>query len=264
MGSAAIAGTNLADSGTIAGEQLTDNPVANLLNPDVEQRWRAPTNTGVFVANLGGLKSFNCIILRGFTGGASSTMRIRVSTSDASGAAGDVLDTGTIIHGSAYFDVDYDALVYVRVANITGCYVRFDITDPAASYVEAGRLGVFDLTSFTYNASPGWSIGFVDRSVVEVARGGQDQVWPDNCYRLLEFPLRWVTTTQRFGIVQTLDRNNGRRTDVVICLDRESTNLPRDTIMGLVQELTPVVQPDLIFGADGPIYGKHYKIKERL
>lgn len=264
MANAAISGENFADSGTISGQQTLDNPVANLLDPDVENRWRSPSNAATFVLDLGSLKNFNAVLLRGITGGVNSTQRLRVSTSDASGVAGDVLDTGVVAHGSQYYDTNYDAFAWVQAATIAGRYVRFDCSDPDAAFCDGGRLGVFNLTSFTYNFGYGWSIGWVDRSVVAESRGGQSLTWADNRYRLLEVALRWVTAAQRFGIVETIDRTNGRHTDICFCIDTASTNLARDTILGLATEVTAVVQPDPVFDAGGELYSKAYKIKERL
>lgn len=264
MGSAALAGENLADAGTIAGEQVLDLPVSNLLDPDVERRWRSPTNSATFVWDYGASVSADLIQLLGLTFGTSSTVRLRLSTVDASGAAGNVLDTGAIADGSANLDTDYGSFVYRNATPLTFRYARFDIVDPDAAYVEAGRLAIWLLEAFTYNQAYGGSIQWIDRSTVAKSRGGQSLTWNDNRYRVLDFPLRWVTTTQRFGVVERLDRVNGRHVDVVLCLDVASTNLPRDTIMGLVSDLTPVVTADPIFAPDGQLYSKQYKIEERL
>lgn len=264
MANAAISGENYADAGTVSGRQVDDMPVSNLLDPHVENRWRAPSNNEPAVFDLGSAKSIDIIMLRGLTAGENLVARIRVSSADSSGLAGDVLDTGDIENGDPYLDVEYGNLCYVLSSPLTGRYVRIDLNDPDADYVEAGRAHIGPLTSFTYNMSYGWQFGHVDRSTVQKSRGGQSLIWRDNCYRVLDFSLRFVTTTQRYGIVETIDRRNGRHTDVVVVTDTDSDNLARDTVHGLVSELTPVTQPDAVFDTDGPLFSKQYKIEERL
>lgn len=265
MANAAICGENFADAGgRVAGPQTLTMPVANLLDPHVERRWRAPTNDSHFVCDLLSSKALDLIVVRGLTAGANATVRVRVSTVDASGAVGDAFDSGAIADGDRSFDRRYGAAVLALNEVVIGRYVRVDLADPDASFVEAGRLFVGQMTAFTYNMAYGWSIGWVDRSAKQVTRGGQTLIWPDNKYRVLELPLKWVSAEQRYGVVETIDMRNGSHDDVVIVIDPASDNLARDTVLGLIDDVTPVVAPDAIFDGGGPLFSKQYKISERL
>lgn len=261
MANAAIAHENLADAGSLtATSEAFLLPVLNLQDPHIGRRWRSETGSESCILDLGAMTSIDTIRLSGLTGSVGETVRLRLSTVDTSGAAGDVLDTGILASGAtAYFDIDYGTLCYLLAAPTSCRYVRIDLADVGADYVEAGRLFVGLREAFTYNFVPGATIGWVDRSKRQEARGGQTLIWNDNSYRQVEINLEWVTEAQRYGIVETLDRVNGQNTDVLLILDTDSDNLARDSIWGLVSDLTPVAFTNLI-----GIFTKQYRVKERL
>lgn len=260
MANAAIAGTNLADAGAISpSSEVFTMPASNLLDEHVGRRWRAETNSGYIVLDLLASTSVDTIRLSGLTVSADATVRVRLSSADSSGAAGDVEDSGTLASGSDQLDADYGTFCYLLASPESCRYVRIDIVDTGADYVEAGRLFVGARTEFTYNFAPGATVGWVDRSKRQEARGGQTLIWNDNAYRQVEVSLEWVTEAQRYGIVETLDRVNGQNTDVLLIVDTDSDNLARDTILGLVSDLTPVAFTNL-----ASIFTKQYRIKERL
>lgn len=260
MGNAAIAYLNLADSGSVtASSQASAMPASYLQDPHVSMRWRSRTNDDFFVVDLLSSQSIDTVLVRGMTVSASSTVRIRISTADSSGADGDASDSGSLISGSTYFDADYGAIVFTTATPVTGRYVRIDISDPDGSYVDAGRVFVGLRTQFSYNFNWGWGIGYTDRSTKIKSRGGQTLVLTDNSFRTINVDLAWVSSSQRYGIIETIDRVNGTHLDVLLITDTDSTNLARDTIFGLISNQSPVTNPAL---AD--IFGKQYQIEERL
>lgn len=263
MANAAIAGTNKAAAASIAASsQAPLMPAENLLSPDVSVRWRGKTSSDFFITSA--VSQFDTIVVRGLTASAAATIRVRVSSIDLTGAAGDLFDSGVLSHGSQNFDARYGAVVCLLPASVTGL-IRVDINDPGQAMVEAGYLFATQRTEFTYNFAHGWSIQWEDRSAVQESRGGQDLIWRDNQRRRLTIDCKWITTTERYGVVEEIDRVNGRRDNVLIVIDTESDNLARDAILGLAENLTPIVQPDAVFAEDGePMFAKQYLIKERL
>lgn len=265
MGNAAISGVNLADMGAVsASSQEILMPAATLLQTDVERRWRSKSNSSFVVADLLAIRTLDTVLLRGLTVTPQAVFRVRLSTSDASGAAGDVYDSGEIDSASSAFDAEYGALAVILSSGLAARYVRIDLEDPLATFVEAGRLIICKRTEFEYNFAYGWRVQWIDRSVTQKSRGGQTLVWQDNAYRTLNINLEWVTAAQRYGVVETIDRVNGLHADVLLITDVESENLARDSIFGLVTNLTPVVQPAAVFDAGGPLFSKEYVIEERL
>ena len=259
MANAALGYINLAEAGTIsASSQELQMPALKLLTPDVEDRFRSQANVVAIVLDLLSLSTFDTILLRGLTVTAAATTRVRLSSVDASGAAGDVWDSGALVSGSQCFDADYGALCMALTAPLQARYVRFDIADPGKTYVEAGRLAVMLRETFTVNFAYGWQVQWVDRSVRQESRGGQTLIWRDNKYRVLTLNFEWVSPEQRYGLIERVDRINGLHADVLMLPDPDSTKLARDSFYGLMAELTPAVQS--VFQH----FSKLYTIKERL
>lgn len=260
MANAAIAGTNKVKGVSIsASSQELLMPASNLQTPDIEVRWRSKTNSDFIASGL--VIGFDTIVLKGVTASASALIRVRVSSVDVSGAAGDLYDSN--IGPAASFDANYDAIVALLPSPVSG-YIRIDISDPASARIEAGFLFAAPRHTFSYNYSYGWQIRWEDRSGSQESRGGQDLLWKDNKRRHLTLDFAHITTPERYGVVEQIDRDNGQHENVLIILDVESSNLARDALLGLIEELTPVVQPDAVFNNDGPLYAKQYQLKERL
>jgi hypothetical protein len=89
--------------------------------------------------------------------------------------------------------------------------------------------------------------------------GGQTLIFVDNVYRQLVLNFDFVTSDQRYGLIEIIDRVNGQHVNLLCIIDTESGNLPRDSIWGLVSSLAPVTTPDVI-----DIFGKQISINERL
>lgn len=283
MDRAAIAWINLADSGAwsvVSGGAALS--IANLQDVHVQNRYRSTANLAALVCDLGSSKPIDTLALFGTTmaagtpGGtfdsivvtfdsivvtfdsptpsAGGTARVRVSTADATGAAGDAYDSVTPVA----VDAKYNAYVVALASPVTGRYVRFDLSDASASYVEAGRAFIGLRTQFTYSFGYGWQKGRVDRSLKTKTRGGQTQVWRDNAYRTVDVTFSWVTPAQRDSVVEAIDIANGASTDILFMIDPTSSNLARDSIWGLITDITPVTQNFF------DLYEKQYKIEERM
>lgn len=261
MANAAIAGINLVQNASATSQELL-LPASNLLTQHIEERWRSKTNNDGFVCDLGSSVSLDTIAVRGVTAHSGATVRVRVSSVDASGVAGDLYDSTT--GAAAHFDANYDTIVSVLSSPVSGRYVRVDISDPSGSYVEAGVVFVCLRTAFTYNFNYGWSVQWVDRSTTQESRGGQTHTWEDNRYRTLQIDFRLITTTQRYGVVEQIDRDNGVRDSILVITDTASSNLARDTFLCTASTITPVVNADPVFDTDGPMFSKSYQLKERL
>ncbi len=260
MANAALVIDNFADGSTVgASSQVLAMPVQNLLTPHPSERWRSLNPSAFFVMDKGASLSSDTVALFGLTCGVNATLRLRLSSIDATGAAGDILDTGTIANGDGSFDVGYNSLVY-RLANPASWrYTRVDLNDPDATYVEAGCILDGLSESLTYNFSPGGSFQHVDRSRISTTSSGITLTWDDNTFRRIDLSFDWVTIEQRYGVVERLDRIKGKARNVLLMTDTTSGNMPRDSIFGLVTDQTPIT-----FGAIPDIFGKQLRIDERV
>ena len=237
MANAAIVITNLADSGTwTASTEEALMPVSKLQGEHVSDRWRSTAEPGYVICDLGSSQSIDTIALFGMTAAAGASVQVRASASDATVTSSLSFDSGSLSDGGTYFDTDYGVLIYTRSSPVSTRYIRIDITDGPASYVEAGR-GVIGLReAFTYNFAPGAAVQWNDRSRRTKTAGGQTLIYPDNRFRSVELNFDWVSETQREGLIETLGRVNGNSTDVLLILDTESDSLARDSIFGLVSQ----------------------------
>jgi hypothetical protein len=260
MANAALVIDNLADSGTVtASSQALTMPAATLQDPHPSNRWRSLVSTAFIVLDNRALVTADTSALFGMTCGRNSTVRLRRSSLDASGAAGDVLDTGTIVNGAASFDVSYGSFLYRSSAPQAWRYTRIDISDPDASYVEAGIILDGLSEAFTYNFNPGGSIQHIDRSRLAQASSGQTLSWDDNTFRRVDLAFDWVTAAQRYGVIERMDRVKGKHRNILLMTDTASSNLPRASLYGLLSDITPVG-----FTAFPDIFQKQLRLDERI
>jgi hypothetical protein len=235
-------------------------PSFNLLTPHVSERWRSLSGTAWFVLDLRSLKSIDTIMLRGMTLGASSTARVRLSSTDSTGAAGDISDSGSLTSEvSTYFDLDYGALVYLLPFPTNCRYVRIDLTDPDAAYVEAGALLAGLREEFIYNPAPGAGITTIDRSRRASSSGGQTLIWNDNQYRQITLSFDLIDVAQRYGVFERMSRVNGMHKNVLLITDTDSANVARDSFFGLVSS-----QNQIAYLAAPDLYSQQLTINERL
>jgi hypothetical protein len=133
------------------------------------------------------------------------------------------------------------------------------MTDPDASYVEIGCILDGLSEAFVYNFVSGSSIQWNHRSRVEKASSGQTLTWPDNKFRSAALSFNLVDGDQRFGLIEQLDMVNGLTGNVLLMTNTDSDNMPRDSIFGLVTEISPNT-----FGPIFTLFGKQLKIEERV
>ncbi|MFC3074731.1 hypothetical protein [Shinella pollutisoli] len=247
---AAVVFENLADAASVRASSsiLLAQPTL-VQQVHVERRWRALNNVAWLVLDLGAETPIDTVAAMGLTATAA---RVRVSVADPSGAAGELFDSGQLTVDQAYL-----ALVVLSEAPVSGRYVRIDLSNEGAPYVEAGRVCIGLRSTFAYNFDYGWSYGYVDPSTRSKTRGGQTQVTPRRPYRTIDVTFPRVTAADRYSFVETIERENALQRDVLFTTDPESDNLARDTIWGLMSETTAIVQP---FIED---FTKQYRIEER-
>ena len=252
MANAAIAYENLFDDATlIASSQELLLPASNIQNPHVARKWRATGTADFVVADMGAAVAIDTIGVFGISG---DEIRVAVSNTDSTGDTGEVYDSGF-----ETVDTDYASYVNLRAtaSPATGRYFRFELA-AAGGVLEIGRIFLGVRTHFPYNFARGWSRGWTDRSIRAKTRGGQTQVSNDVSYRSIDLTFGLISESERYGFVEDIDRVNGQKTDVLFITNPDSANLARDSIWGLMTQLTAVVQPF------PNAFTKQYQIEERL
>ncbi|MEY9466280.1 hypothetical protein ABH973_006693 [Bradyrhizobium ottawaense] len=260
MANAAFVLDNMALSGNVAASsQVLTMPVSKLLTPHPSERWRSLSDVDYFVLDNGGSITADTVMIGGLTCSEDATVRLRLSSIDATGVAGDVLDTGVVANGDPGFDVDYRSFVAVLDVPLDWRYLRFDISDAGADYVEAGFVLEGLREEMAVNFAQGGSVQYVDRSRVSKSSSGLSLVWQDNQFRRVDLSFPWVEESQRYGLIERLDRVCGRRSNVLLITEPDAANLPRVSFYGLMTDVTPVT-----FGIIFDLYGKQLRMEERI
>lgn len=255
---AAIAFRNLSDAGTIyASSALVLTPPSTLQNPHIARKWRGKNGAAEYLATSL-LVGFDTVLLRGVNLTEAGSYRVRVSSVDTSGQAGDLYDSGTLT------DVDpvYGTILVLLPSPMTGI-VRIDLAEPDAAYIEAGRLFVGPRSEFNENFAYGWSERWIDRSQETESRGGQTYIDEDVTYRCWSMNFEFLSGAFRYGVVQDLDRLIGTKADFLMIANPDSDNLGRDSLWGRVKQVSPIVQPQ-VFVDDLGGFSKSFEIYERL
>jgi hypothetical protein len=259
---AAVLYQNRSDSGTIvAGAAVATTPVTLLQNKHVGRKTRTLATSENYVIDLGAAYSIDTVFMAGLNLTAAGTSRVRASLVDAT-ATGTLLYDSTVLTGLV--DPNYKTLVNLQAAPVTVRYLRIDLVDATLAYIEAGRLAIGLRTQFTYNYATGQSSGRVDPAIKVKSRGGQTHVITEGGIpRVWEFSFGTLTETERNGLIESIQIACGARTDILFIKKPTSSNLGRDSIWGLVTEISPIVSPGGFIGG-APVYSTAYKIEERL
>lgn len=262
MANAALLLDNLADSGTLtASAQVTGMEVTQLIDsPHVfDDFWQANGDSANLTLDLGVDTAFDTVALLGMTGSAQQTARLRTSTSSGGPTSGDLLDSGALGFGSAYFDYRYGMFVYPLPAPVSGRYVHFDLEDSGAARIRAGRLVVGTRTAVDYNFTAGSSLGWNDLSGSARSKGGQTHIWERRSFRKGILTFDYVSNAQRWGLIETLGRDKGNHGDVLALIDPGASNRPQQTIWGRLTDASPIAWSQAV-----KIYSKQLEIEERL
>lgn len=239
--------------------------VTKLQQEDTRRNWRTgATTTAYILGTYASNQSADTFYLANTNLTAAGIARVRLSSADATGAAGDIYDSNS---GATAGQVDpnYKNLLVLASSVKSGWkYIRIDLTDTSRTYIEAGFLFVGTRTQFAYNYNYGAQFTVVDPSVQKKTKGGQTKMMIRPIFWRWELPIGFVTEAQRYSVAYSIDLLNGIRTPVLFVGDPASTNLGRDSIFGLIQESSPVVVIEGFDSAGGIMASKTYRVEQRL
>lgn len=225
--------------GTItASSSAPTRPATNLQDPRLSKKWAATSTSATVTVDLGALYTIGAVILGGCNLGLADTRRIRLSTTDATGAAGDAHDSGS---GAAGVDPTFGQLVYVLPADVSARYLRLDLT--AAVAPQAGRLWAMPTFRPATNFARGVSDLLRDLSATRQSEGGEMYADVRPKQRGIKLSLQRVTTAEKLAYLDPLRRAAGLTGDLMVCKDPDSANLGRDTIVGPLESVFDIPQP---------------------
>ncbi len=254
----AVMRQNLADAGTItASGSITQAPPSLLQNKHVGKKWQVNATSAYVVCDLGSVQSPDTLTVVGMSG-ASPTLRVRASTADSSGVAGDAYDSGSL---SGAWDSNYLPFVNLMTLSAPARYFRIDIAEGGVPYIAAGRLAIGARAQFAINFQPGWERAWNDPTVKTIGRGGQTFDDLRDKYRSLNLTLDFMPEDDRWNIVEAIDLALGTSGDMLVMVDPSSSNLSRDSLWGYFDGIDPVSEPVIV---SDQRFRRTYKIRERL
>lgn len=255
---ACIAWENLGDDATVtASSYYPLMRPEKVQDPHVARKWRAVTATSEYLTfDLGSSQTIDTVALMGLNMTSAGTTRLRLSVSDSSAITGDAYDSGSEV---GKVDSTYGYLVYLLASPVSARYGRIGLTDATVSYIEAGRLFVGTRIQFGVNIAPGYQRKWIDPSQRVKSIGQQTYIDDRPQYRSVSFELNDLTETEALTNLEALDVLNGLRKDVLFVKDPTATNLGKETVWGLLDNLNPLAQRDV-----DPRYSRQFTIDERL
>ena len=134
--------------------------VGNLLDPQPRVRMRATGGGAAVLIDLGASRLVDCVAFVSTTATAGAVVRVRLSSADATGMAGDAWDTlGEAADTGA--EAGGNVIVVRAAGTASGRYVLAELADGALAQVDIGCIAVGALWRLTRAQSYGYSEGRV-------------------------------------------------------------------------------------------------------
>lgn len=262
-----IASPILSDlSEIIVSDEEENFPFSNLQTIQLYDKWRTtiisnPIIIDIDLSNNSNI-SYNLISLLGTNASQTSTYRIVIADSQVELDTSPVYDSGTLsLWPSDLSDWTSVNLVHYLETSYNNDWVRIVVTDTSNSlgYFEAGRLYISDAWVPSINIGYGWSIQWVDNSIIDKSLGNNSFIYQKPKYRVLEFELKFITEDEMFLNGAKLDRLRGSSKDILVIQDVSNLDrLQELTVYGLSTELSPIINNIFHY------YSKRYKIEELI
>ena len=132
--------------------------------------------------------------------------------------------------------------------------MRIDLTQ-ASPLPEAGRLFIGRLWSPTSNMQYGWRPMSRDASRRTRSVGQATFIDEKERERGYRFRMAGLTTAEGYDELEEINRLNGTKRDILVIRDRDSADLGRDTIWGLLENVVEYAQNEpLHFDADFEVW----------
>lgn len=128
--------------------------VSNLLDPQVRLRMRSAGTTASVLVDLGSSRALDCVFVASTTVTGSGGVRVRLSTVDTTGAAGDGWDSG-LLAASTDYKANGNIVVVRSAGTATGRYLLVEVFDGSLSVIDIGYLAAGALWRLPQSASYG-------------------------------------------------------------------------------------------------------------
>jgi hypothetical protein len=217
---------NRADAGVITANELLSVPAANMKDVDIARIWKGTSSSGEDIRiDLAAQREIGAVALINTNVDLDDTQRVRISTTDPDGDANQVYDSGTV---AAAVDPTFRRWIHIIDTAPTGRYVRF--TFATDHVVTAGRLIVGPVWSPSRNVSLVRPPEEIPEDLTRESQG----LGGNSFYDIRPRQRRWrivlkgIPDAEKILHVDAINRL-GIGTGMLVCFDKDSTNLGRDT-----------------------------------
>jgi hypothetical protein len=200
------------------------------------QEWRtlATVTAAYLLVDFGASYSIGGVYLGNHNLSGSGTWRVRLSTADATGAAGDAHDSTAVSTG---ISTDLRLAVRILSANVTARYLRVDLSDATLPNLSVGRLWAGKVWKPANNFEFGAQRGYIDHSFVQPGGDGQQWVSRGSRQPWCRFNLPAATSAEVVADGMQLIRKSGTSEEVLVCLDPAASDIGHWTYLGLLTEV---------------------------
>jgi hypothetical protein len=213
-------------------------PLANLQDPQPRKVARWIGTSGHVVADFGAAVPIGLVVISGTNLTAAATVRVRLSTADATGAAGDEHDSGVIAAGA---DPRFQGGVFHYLpADKTARYLRVDLADATLSWIDAGLLLAGPAFRPWRNYSFGYTLGFQDYGLNEKSPIGITFTSERGRPRAAALRFEFATSAEAMGDHVELSRLCGVTRNIAVVPNPDGPYLAAQAIVGTLDDVLPV------------------------
>lgn len=239
MASAYILFDDRVAAAALSGAATLDGlPLANLQDPQPRKVARWSGTSGYVVADFGAAVPIGAAVIHGTNLSAAATRRVRLSSVDATGAAGDVHDSGTAVAGAS--TVYNGSFAYTLTADASARYLRVDLADTSLAWIDAGLLLAGPVFRAARNFSYGAAIGYRESGRNEASPVGVTFTTRRGRARALSLRFDYATAAEAYAQLLELQRIAGVTQNVAIVPDPGGLYAAQRLLVGTLQDLTPI------------------------
>lgn len=244
---ASVVYRNLADDAVItASSSIVLAQPDVLQQEDVGRKWESLSGTASLTIDFGAEKSIDTAALIGIE---ANTARCRMTSQG--GTTGDRYDSTAKDVGP------YGQGVWLLEAPALVRSITIDLVNAPDDWCRAGRMVAGRRSTYGVNYEFGSSATTVDPSPRSRTMGNQIRIERRPLWRVFEINFPLISDADRWAFVEDIEREAALQNDILLILDPSSSNLPRDTIWGLLSDASPIIQ------AHHGYHSKTYRIEER-
>lgn len=226
-------------SATLSGTSPASGlPLANMQDPQPRKVARWLATTGYVVADFGSSMPVGAVIVHGTNLSAAATRRVRLSSADATGAAGDVHDSGTATAGASPNFMG--SFAYTMASDLSARYLRVDLTDTSLQWIDIGLLMAGPTYRPTRNFSFGWQLGYREFGLTDQSPIGVTFASQRGRGRAINMRFAFATAAEAHTQIFELQRIAGATANVAVIPDPSGTYKAQQLIVGTLADLVPI------------------------